>query len=342
MRPRRGVEWRPTSAALADPRSRQVGRHSAPGRCLKATATLWIPSLLAFLSSACGPRVAPAGPGPQPEGGEAASASVRATATGKPAREIVVGEMCPRAADGRPAVKPLFVRSLTWSADSQDASAPVERRAVRQFSVLAWDGRRAGRFSVAGLAEVGEQDIAAGAYAGSSPCERPREAGDAGSYPECVSAQAECGVAVGLLERGSLDEQPFEEDAAPLDLDVGGACIADDTLLVDIDGDGVPEAYAIADFVNPVRAPAEEVFIAQRGSETCAPAFAIHHAVPPADPKHWRGLDLLGVVDLDGDGRRELLFSYHYAIRRTWAVYSATGSVARLDLVGEAEPWVTR
>jgi hypothetical protein len=48
------------------------------------------------------------------------------------------------------------------------------------------------------------------------------------------------------------------------------------------------------------------------------------------------------VVDLDGDGRREIVMVYQYATRRTWAIYSATATSSRLDLVGEAEPWTAR
>ena len=45
------------------------------------------------------------------------------------------------------------------------------------------------------------------------------------------------------------------------------------------------------------------------------------------------------MLDLDGDGRRELVLAYRYADHRTWAVYSAAGSPVRLELVGEAIPW---
>jgi hypothetical protein len=300
-------------------------------------------ALTGALLCACGPKVAPSGPGPAPAGStrKTAPAPARVEPSARPPfREVLVGEMCPRAADGRPAVKPLFVRALGWSDAAEDAATAIERRAARQFSVLAWDGRRAGLFSVAGIGEVGDQDVAVGAYAGSSPCARPRDAGDAGYHPDCVTAQDHCGLAVATLERGRLDEQPFEADPDPLSLTPGGACVAGDKLLVDIDGDGSEEAFVARDFVNAVWAPAEEVLAVARSNETCTPAFAMHHAVQPGDPRHWRGLDVVGVVDLDGDGRREIIVAYHYAARRTWAIYSAASTAGRLDLVGEAEPWV--
>lgn len=344
----RELETGPSLAPLAHswcgPRS--LGRRRGQERCPlgSGVALAGLIPLVAVLA-ACGPRVQPAGPGPGPAGGETkpAPAPARAQpAVRPPVREVLIGEMCPRSADGRPAVKPLFMRGVGWSDAAEDVSTPIERRAAQQFSVLAWDGRRAGVFSVAGIADVGEETAAVGAYAGNSPCARPRDAGDAGYHPDCVTAQNHCGLAVALLERGGADEQPFEEDADPLSLPAAGACVAKGMLLVDIDGDGSEEAFTAEEFVNPVRAPAEEVLAVPRGSETCAPTFAIHHAVPPSDPKHWRGLDVAGVLDLDGDGRRELILIYQYATRRTWAIYSATSTAGRLDLVGEAEPWTSR
>lgn len=322
--------------------TRSVGRRTGRARCPAPAALGVLVGALGILMGACTPRVAPRGPGPQPEKIAATAPETVAPAARAPLREVLVGEMCPHGADGRPAVKPLFVRGLTWSSAPEDAIVPVERRAARQFSVLAWDGRRAGLFSVAGAADVGDQQVAVGAYAGSSPCARPRDAGDAGDDPACVATQVHCGLAMAVLDRGGLDAQPFEEDPAPASFPVAGTCVAGDNLIVDIDGDGTEEAFPVAQFVNPVRGPAEEVVAVPRGNATCAPGFAVRHAVPPGDPRHWRGLDVLGVVDVDGDGRRELILAYHYAARRTWAVYSALSSSGRLDLVGEAEPWPIR
>lgn len=295
----------------------------------------------------CQPRVAPRGPGAKPAAAtRPAGSPVRAPTAAPPAREMLVGEMCPQGASGRPAVMPLFVRRLTWSAAAADAVVPVERRTARQFSVLGWDGRRVGVFSVAGLAEVGlERAVAAGAYAGGSSCASKESAGGEApsSDPTCVSAQAHCGLALAVLdESGGLDAMPFEEDPDPISLPVGGACVVNGNLLVDVDGDEEPEAFPVAQFVDPVRAPAEEVVSVPSVGARCAGAFALRHVVPPGDPKHWQGLDLLGVLDIDGDGRRELVMVYHYPGRRTWAIYSALATAGRLDLVGEAEPWPAR
>jgi hypothetical protein len=50
-------------------------------------------------------------------------------------------------------------------------------------------------------------------------------------------------------------------------------------------------------------------------------------------------IDLLGVVDLDADGRHELVLAFRYPESRTLAVYSALHQAGRLELVGEAVSW---
>ncbi len=319
-----------------------------------ATASLAAAVVLA--AAACGPRVNPAGPGVGPDGSEepksakeeASAASVRAVQP--PPREMLIGEMCPTGASGRPAVMPLFLRAVTWSANRAEVAIPIESRRARQFSVLAWDGHRAGIFSVAGAADVGlERKAAVGAYAGESPCKRMRKSAKSKQTddPACVRSQSHCGLALAVLEPNS-GGAPFEEDPDPASFETSGACIAEEKLLVDIDGDGVDEAYPVASFLDPVRAPAEEVLAVPRGNTACdKPKFSARRVLPPQAPKrwrgqklyHWRGLDLLGVIDIDGDSRRELVVAYHYSDRRTWAVYSAVSTVGRLDLVGEAVPW---
>ena len=66
-------------------------------------------------------------------------------------------------------------------------------------------------------------------------------------------------------------------------------------------------------------------------------AIAVDAAI--GDPRHRVTLDVLGVLDVDGDGRREVIIGLRYAERRTIAVYSAVDSAARLALIGESEPW---
>jgi hypothetical protein len=296
----------------------------------------------------CGPKVAVDGPGTTPDQGDGGGAKARRASGPAPLRQVLIGEMCPTAAAGRPAVLPLFARGVTWSDDAEDLSARLERSAVRQFTVLGWRGQRAGVFSHAGVADVGMEALAViGAYTGGSPCAAPSVKKDdgtevgAGDDATCAAAQAGCGIAFGALERvgGGFGTAMYGEEPEPLELDIGGACVSGAMLLVDVDADGAIEAYPVASFLDPVRAPAEEVIASTREGGSCVATFAVRQAIPAADPKHWRGMDITAVVDVDGDGRREIIATYHYEDHRTVAIYTATDSVARLDLVGEAVPW---
>ena len=48
-------------------------------------------------------------------------------------------------------------------------------------------------------------------------------------------------------------------------------------------------------------------------------------------------MSVMGVLDLDGDGRVELVIALKFPSVRTIAIYSATGSPQRLELAGEGE-----
>ncbi len=272
----------------------------------------------------------------------AAGAAKRVPAGPPPAREALLGEMCPSSVKDRPGVIPMVVRRVVWHDDPEEASRPIERGAARQFSVFGWDGRRAGLFSVAGATDIGlAAHVALGSYAGASPCDEPsRGDGAPATDAECVASQQSCGIALAVLEpAGGFTARPYEEDPDPTEFAVGGGCVARGKLLVDIDGDDVPEAFDANAFLEALRGPAEEVTAVSADGATCEPRFAVRGVVPAGDPRDWRGLDLLGVIDIDGDGRFELVLAYHYAGRRTWAVYSAPSTPARLELVGEAVPW---
>jgi hypothetical protein len=301
---------------------------------------------MTMAAAACGPRVDPDGPmdddsrvGPSPRGRRPGGG-----VAGRAGRDVLIGEMCPTAAAGRPAVLPMFVRGVGWRVDAADVSAPLERRSARQFGVLGWDGRRVGLFSVAGASHVDDATVAIGGYAGGSPCEKARKPGDAVELESaCVASQSHCAVAFAVLEpSGGFEAAPPDEDPDPAPLDVGGACMAGDLLLVDVDGDGQTEAFPASAFLDEARGPADDVTAVAADGKKCTPAFAARGVVAQGDPRDWRGLDLLGVADFDGDGRRELVLVYQYAGRRTWALYSAVEGSAQLDLVGEAVPWSVR
>ena len=303
------------------------------------------PLLAAALAcAACGPRVDPADPDRGGDGAGPVPGPRARPDNNKATRDVLIGEMCPTAAAGRPAVLPLFLRNVGWQSQSADVTAPLERRSARQFAVLGWDGRRVGVFSVAGAAEVDDVVAAVGAFAGTSPCEKRARPGQAKELiAECVAAQASCGVAVAVLEpAGGFAARPAEEDPDPPELEPAGMCVAKGLLLVDVDGDGTSEAFPVAGFLDESRGPADEVGAVAAGGATCTPGFAARGVVPPGDPRDWRGMDVVGVADFDGDGRREIVAVYQYAGRRTWALYSATDFPGRLDLVGEAVPWSVR
>lgn len=290
---------------------------------------------LALVGGACGPRIEPqeVGLGPTAPPREAASPAAPATAD-RPARAVLIGEMCPDAAGGRPAVSPWFVRQVGWRDHPDDAAAPIGRGAARQFSVLAHDGRRAGLFSAIGLAEVDDAAVAAGGYAGASPCAGPAVAGAKPELdPACVRVQRECGVAIAELASGGL--APVGEDPDPIALDVGGACVAGGDLVVDVDGDGRAERFPLDAFLDG-DGPAEEIVAREGEGPACDPRFSHPELVPASHPRGFQGLDLLAVVDADADGRKELVLQLRYAGRRTAALYAARDTAARLDRVGEA------
>ena len=299
------------------------------------------------LVAACGPAVRPEGPeSPSPSQITAPpTAPPPRSSTGTPGRQWLVGEMCPQGAAGRPAVLPLFLRSVGWSADPEQVEAPLARGAVGQFAVLAIDGRKAGVFSVVGVADAGlASDVAVGTYAGGPPCATasgPKAVED----PVCARVLAGCGVAVASIEPGQGVFGNAETAAPP----VGAACVGADALAVDVDGDGTVESYPLAQLLDPMRAPADELTASPGTSAKCTPHYSqldvrLTPGVEPGgrvDPKYVVQLDVLGVVDVDGDGRRELVLAYRYpeGQNRTVALYSATATAGRLELVGEATPW---
>jgi hypothetical protein len=293
-----------------------------------------MPLAVLALALACGSR--PKNEAPVPVGPVVPAGPPPAVAAGSAGRAVLVGEMCPTAAVGRPAVRPLFVRGETWSDRQEALVGPVERRGARQFSVLGWDGRRAGLFSVAGAARTDDGIAAIGAYAGHSPCERRRGAEKGARDPDCAAALRDCGLAVAVLEpSGGFHARPAEEDPDPVAFEAGGACVAGGILLVDIDGDKKLEAYPAAGFADRAGAASNEVAAVAAGSAACTPRFAVRGAIAA-------GVDLLAVVDLDADGRNEILAQFQSGGHRSWALYSATSTVGRLERVGVGSPWRSR
>jgi hypothetical protein len=287
--------------------------------------------------AACGPRVRPE----WAEEKEAPPPKAAKVAPVAPGRGVLVGELCPDGAGGRPAVAPLFVRGVGWSDDADDVATNLERNA-KAFAVLGLDGRRAGVFEVLGAADVGlPGDVAIGSYAGRSACTPYTEEGGAPEDGACLKATKGCALAVASTDRVAAENVEVPEIAT------GAGCVSGETLVVDVDSDGAAESFPLAQFVDPVRAPAEEVLAAPVVSPACTPRFAIYgQVVKPAraddesdDPRYHVTLDVAGIADLDGDGRHEVVVSFRYPEGRTLAVYSALHHAGRLELVGEAVPW---
>jgi hypothetical protein len=292
---------------------------------------------------ACGPAVRPDGPADEPAPPPAPPTKPRTGSVG-PGRPVLVGEMCPEAAAGRPGIAPLFLRGVGWEDEPAGVSDPIERGTVGEFAVLGFDGKRAGVFDVLGAADAGlPQDVASGTYMGSSACTTDAGVGQPRREdPACSASVRGCGLAVADVGRGG---EP------PPVVVAGGACVAGDVLIVDIDDDGRREAFPLAAFLDGVRAPAEEVVAASLApaSATCAPRFAVYGLVlapgvdagtaDSRDPKYQVKVDVLGVADLDGDGRRELALALRYPESRTIVLYSAVSTAARLERVAESVSW---
>lgn len=304
-------------------------------------AVAWTATIAAGIV-ACGPtvkpRAVPAEPGPV--------ARVEKPNAAPPGRQVVVGEMCPQGAAGRPAVAPLIMRTLQWSDSTPDVDEVVERGSTPRFAVFGTDGKLAGAFDTLGVAELaGGLTVASGTYTGASPCTAEAAAKPApgaaattrAEDPACSRATGGCGLAVAELTR---PDDPPETPALP----IAGACVNGTDLAVDIDGDGRIESFPIGEVLDGIRAPAKEWSASPTATASCTPKFQLYdlrlvappEAGKPVDPKTLVLMDVLGVLDLDGDGRNELVLALRFPTVRSIVVYTATGSAEHLELAGEA------
>ena len=287
------------------------------------------------VAGACGPTVKPpeppAEPGPVTQGVK----PIKVDPTG---RSVMIGEMCPQGAGGRPAVAPLLMRGVGWNDSQQDVAATVERGSVPRFFVLGVDGKQAGVFDTLGLVEVGiSQAVASGTYVGASPCTYAVGKGtDRAEDPKCGPVTRGCGIAVGEISHA-------DNAAASLKLDSGGACMSGNEIAVDVDNDGRIESFPLAGALDGIRAPAQEWLASPSSTASCTPTYQLYNLVLAPEPRPGKSvekatvnIDVLGVVDLDGDGRKELVLAMRFPTVRTIVVYTATESSQRLEMAGEA------
>lgn len=296
----------------------------------------WLLAVVPCAGGACGPRVQPDRPFPEES---VVVHRERAPAPSRGSRQVVVGELCPRGAAGRPAVAPLLLHTTQWIDTPSEVTGAVERGATPRFVAFGVDGKVAGVFDTVGLADVSlGQSVASGTYVGGAPCTSDAGQGQRAEDPTCASATGGCGLAVAELSR---PDEPPETPALP----TGGACVSGDALAVDIDGDGAVEWFPLAQALDGIRGPAQEWTATTAVRQPCTPRFVLYDVKLTPEPEAGKSpdaratvtLDLLGVVDLDGDGRKELVVALRFPTVRTIVVYSATASAQRLELVGEAQ-----
>jgi len=295
----------------------------------------WVLAVAAI--AACGPSIRPDLPFPEEKPGK----PVRPPVPDRVGSQVVVGELCPQGAAGRPAVAPLLMHTTQWIDAVNEVTDAVERGSTPRFLAYGTDGKSAGLFQTMGLADITlGQSVAAGSYGGGSPCSADAGPGNRIDDPACLRATRGCGLAVALLSR------PDDPPVSPA-LAVGGACVSADgrALAVDVDGDGVIEWFPLTGVLDGIRGPAQEWSANQNLKPSCTPAFVAYDIKlapepEPGKPPDARAvvmLDLLGVLDLDGDGRKELVIALRFPTVRTIVVYSAVNSPQRLELIGEAQ-----
>ena len=251
--------------------------------------------------------------------------------------------MCPQGAGGRPAVAPLILRTIGWTDNAAEVTAPVERGSTPRFEVFGVDGKLAGAFDTMGVVDVGlPQQVAMGAYAGASPCTygamaiarpKPGEITTRAEDPKCGAATQSCGIAV--AEVSHPDEPPTTSAYV-----TGGACVSGDQLAVDIDGDGRIESFPLVGVLDGARAPAAEWSASPTATAACEPKFQLYDIkLKGEDPKlvdpKSRSTCSAWSTSTAMAGASSC-WRCKFATVRTIVVYTATSQPQRLELAGEA------
>ena len=287
------------------------------------SATIGLAAVVFF---ACGgqPKAVSKAPN-KPQATEEAPAPAPAPEPATTGRSVLLGWFCPTGAAGRPAVRPLFARDPSWASELPALNKAIASRRVRRFTVMAWQGHAAGSMIVMGSAQDAKGKLAMGSYVGASACQPRSTTGLTDEDPVCQSITAGCALALGELEPASgFNARPYDEDPARLDLLQSKGCEAGDFLLLDTDGDGKAEHFSTADLRGDGAAPAE-LPLADGSTATCEPNYAAA-VIAHTD------LVRMAVLDVDGDGRAEVLYRRN---SNELLLYGAPSSPARLELLGQ-------
>jgi len=227
----------------------------------------------------------------------------------------LVGETCVGAQLSRPHVFPLFAGGdVAWTADESVTRTPLIEGPQR-FTVLGFDGKSHGQISTSadGVASAARGFVGTSNFiGGGGPCAYPRPDGSRVASLGCGAAGG-CGISVAIMGA-----------PAPPSVTVGHVCRVDGSVVGDFDGDGATEAFPLEAF----RRPGDVDGVPYAGGMCAQPHFAWYRLPVDADV-----VDFLGVVDLDGDSRLEVLVAYTPAGGpRTVTLYTpASGPARRLD-----------
>jgi hypothetical protein len=236
-----------------------------------------------------------------------------------PGPRYFVGEVCYSVALRADHYYPLFAGGdIAWTADDAAARTPLTAKPWR-FTVLGFDGAVHGQMVTAPERTPSDPRGIAGDYSGLwsvGPCSYRLPDGKRGSWADCGAA-GNCGIALAVDEEPPTPPQDASTEPVKL-------CVADGTLIGDLDGDGAAEAFPLEGF----RALAAVDGTPAAGPSCAEPRFAWFRM--PVGPDM---IDVLGAVDLDHDGQMELLVAHTAAGGpRTVTLYApAPGRPPRLE-----------
>lgn len=241
----------------------------------------------------------------------------------------VIGELCLAKLQRQHLFPRFLVQDDRWRSEAERVRVPLVG-ASRRFTVLGFDGARRGTF----ITKPDETPVDPAGFVGGHVDYRPTDGGacsihrdgrDIG-FQACTAAGG-CSLAVAMVDDSTI--------STTIEIPVAEACVDRGTLVADLDGDGRSEAFELTAFLSDTTA-AYEVWGTQRDSDDCARGsrgFAWYETKRADAP----AVDVLGIADLDADGRRELVIAIRAGTSRTVAVYQAREDGTRLDRIAVTE-----